>query len=64
MCSLSCRFSASLIRNIGEFGAKKYFTNHQEVNEILLFIPILKEVFRASSFSEQVAEKGNSPGAT
>ena len=33
-------FSASLIRNIGEFGAKNYFTDHQTANTIHLFVPI------------------------
>ena len=37
--SCSCRFSASLIQNIGEFGAEKYFINHRTANAIQLFVP-------------------------
>ena len=39
------RFSASAIRNIGEFGAKSYFTDHQRANTIHCFtdsVPVLK----------------------
>ena len=49
LCSSSAsspsRFSASAIRNIGEFGAKGYFTDHQRVNTIHYFtdsVPVLK----------------------
>ena len=34
LCSSSSCFSASLIRNIGEFGAKTYFTHHRTANTI------------------------------
>ena len=38
LCSSSCCcFSASLIQNIGEFGAKNYFTDHQTANIIHSF---------------------------
>ena len=36
LCSSSCD-SASLIQNIGEFGAKKYFTDHRTANTIQSF---------------------------
>ena len=45
LCSSSCCFSASVIRNIGEFGAKNYFTDHQTANTIHCFrhsVPVLK----------------------
>ena len=41
----SSRFSASAIWNIGEFGAKSYFTDHQRANTIHCFtdsVPVLK----------------------
>ena len=44
-CSSSSRFSASHIRNIGEFGAKKYFTDDWTANTIYGFrysFPTLK----------------------
>ena len=45
LCLCSSCESASLIRNIGEFGAKNYFTDHRTANTI----------FRVYFFSEQVA---------
>ena len=36
LCSSSC-FSLSLIQNIGDFGAKNYFTDHQTANAIHSF---------------------------
>ena len=62
LCSSLSRFSASLIQNIGEFGAKNNFIDHWIANAIQLLVPIKKEIFRVSSFSEQVAGKGNSQG--
>ena len=38
LCSSSCYFSASLIRNIGEFGAKSYFTDHRRGNALHGFL--------------------------
>ena len=43
--SSSSHFSAGVIRNIGEFGATKYFTYHQTANKIHGFrdsVPVLK----------------------
>ena len=43
--SSSSRFSVSLIRNIEEFGAKNYFTDHQKADTIHDFsdsFPVLK----------------------
>ena len=45
LCSFSSCFSASLIRNIGEFGAKNYFTDHRTGNTIQLFVPIERKLF-------------------
>ena len=49
LCSASSpspsRFSASLIGNIGEFGAKNYFTDHWTANTIQLFLPIETKLF-------------------
>ena len=43
--SPSSHFSASLLRNIEEFGAKKYFTDHRTTSTIHVFkdlVPVLK----------------------
>ena len=64
-----CRFSPSsssflrLIRDIGEFGAKHYFTDHRTANQVLLFVAITGN-FSGLFFSEHVAAKGNSPEST
>ena len=48
LCSCSSspsRFSANAIRNIGEFGAKSYFTDHRRANTTDSFtdsVPVLK----------------------
>ena len=45
LCSSSCCDSASLIRNIGGFAAKNYFTDHRIANTIHSFrdsVPVLK----------------------
>ena len=42
-CNCRCssfRFSASFIGNIGEFGAKEYFTDHRTANTLKLFVSI------------------------
>ena len=50
----------SLFQNIGEFGAKTYFTDDRKTNTILL-VAVIKENFLAYSFSEEVTPKGNPP---
>ena len=50
----------SLFRNIGEFGAKTYFTDDRKTNTIPLVV-VIKENFLAYSFSEEVTPKGNPP---
>ena len=52
--SSSCsRFSASLIRNIGEFGAKNYFTDHWTVNTIQLFALCERKLFWSILFQNK-----------
>ena len=58
----SC-FSASLIRNIGQFGAKNILQTIEQLIQFS-FCSYKKEIFRVYSFSEQVAAKGNSPEVT
>ena len=41
--SSSLLFSASLIQNIREFGAKKHFTDHQTANTTQLFVPMKRK---------------------
>ena len=48
LCSSSSCDSASLIQNIGEFGAKNYFTDHQTANTIQLFVHIKRKFFKTS----------------
>ena len=43
--SPSSNFSASRIRNIREFGVKKYFADHQTANTIQLFVIQKGQVF-------------------
>ena len=52
MCSSSpsSHFSASLIRNMGEFGAKRYFTDHQKTHTIQLFVFIKRKFFGSILF--------------
>ena len=47
LCFYSSCFSASIIRNIGEFSAKNYFTDHRTANTMLIqynrgSVPVLK----------------------
>ena len=51
--------SSRLFWNFGEFGAKKYFTDHWTADTIHLLASIKKN-FLVYSFSKQVALKGNS----
>ena len=44
LCSSSSS-SASLIRNIGEFGGKNFFTDHWTANKIHLFVPKERTLF-------------------
>ena len=60
----SCASSSQqLFRNIVEFRAKTYFTDHWTANTIQLFVDI-KEIFLVYSFSQQVAGKGDFPETT
>ena len=57
---LELAFSPSTLQhfqNIGEFGAKEDFTDHQTANTIHLFLGI-KGNFSEQFFSEQIAAKG------
>ena len=47
LCSMQARFSESLIRNIGELGAKNYFTDHRTANTMSGFgdsVPVLTTI--------------------
>ena len=55
--SSSCD-SASLFRNIGEFGAQSYFTDHRKDNSVISSCKM--EIFWVYSFSRQVVAKRNS----
>ena len=50
--------SASLIRNIGEFGAKNYFTDHRTANGIQLFVPIKRKFFGSILFQNKSQRRG------
>ena len=57
--------SPQIFWDIGEFGAEKYFTDHQSPDTIQLFIAIkgnISSLFYCSS--EQVAVKENTPETT
>ena len=63
LCNCLCsspfsRFSASLIQNIVEFGAKKYFIDHQTTNTIPLFVPIKRKLFRLILFQNKSQQRG------
>ena len=60
LCSSSCHDSASLIRNIGEFGTKNYFADYWTANTFQLFVPIKRNFFGSIFFLEQLAAKANS----
>ena len=53
--SFSSHFSASLIWNIGEFGAKIFY--HRRANAVQLFVPI-KRIFFGSIFFQNNCSKG------
>ena len=53
LCFSSSRFSTSLIRNNGEFGAKDHFTDHRTANTIQLFVPIKKEILGGILFQSK-----------
>ena len=40
--------------NIGEFGAKKYFIDHQTGNAIQLFVPLKRKFFRSLLFQSKL----------
>ena len=52
--------SPQLLRNIGEFGAKKYFTYHQRANTTQLFVAI-KGIFSGLFFFRRCRSKGKIP---
>ena len=56
----SC-FSANLIRNIGEFGAKKYFTDHRAANAIQLYLFLQKRNFLDLFFFRTSRSEGEFP---
>ena len=59
--------STKFLWNIGEFGAKKYFTDYRKANLIQLLVAIRGNVsclLLVSYFSEQVAANGNFPKTT
>ena len=56
--SPSSRFSANLIRNIREFGAKIYFTDHRTANTIQLFVPIKRKFIGSILFQNKLQQKG------
>ena len=61
VCSSSCSCdSDSLIRNIGELGAKHYFTDHGTANTIQLFVPI-KRYFSGLFFCRTSRSEGEFP---
>ena len=54
--SPSCHFSASVMQNIGKFGAEKYFTDHRTANAIQLFSPIKRTFFGVFFFRASRSE--------
>ena len=46
--------SANLIRNIGEFHAKNYFTDHRTAKTIQLFVPIKRKLFGSILFQNNL----------
>ena len=50
--------SASLIRNIGEFGARNYFTDHGTANTIHLFVPLKRKFFGSILFQNKLQRRG------
>ena len=59
LCSLLCssspssHFSTSLIRNIGELGAKKYFRDHRTADTTQLFVPIKRKFLGSIPFQNK-----------
>ena len=60
VCSFSpsSSFSASLIHNICEFGAKKYFIDHRRANAIQLLIPLKRKLFGSIFFQIKSQRRG------
>ena len=58
MCfsSPSSHFSACLIRNIGEFRAKKYFKDLRAADAVQLFVPIKMKFFGSLLFKTSRSE--------
>ena len=56
--SSSSRFPFRLIRNIEEFGEKKYFTDHQTANKVQLFIPMIRKYFVSILFQNKSQRRG------
>ena len=46
------------IQNIGEFGVKKYFINHQTANTIQLIVPIKRKFFGSIIFQNKLEQRG------
>ena len=57
-CSPSSNYFASLIQNIPEFEAKKYFIDHQTANAIQLFVPIKRTFFGSLLFQNKLQQRG------
>ena len=51
--SPSSRFPTSLIRNIGELGAKKYFRDHWTADTTQLFVPIKRKFLGSIPFQNK-----------
>ena len=57
LCSSSSCFPSSLIRNIGKFGAKNYFTDHWTANTIQLFVPIERKLYWSILFQNKSQQR-------
>ena len=58
MCCSHSNFFASLIQNIPEFEAKKYFIDHQTANAIQLFVPTKRTFFGSLLFQNKLQQRG------
>ena len=57
----SSHFSTSLIQKTGEFGTKKYCTDHQTANTIQLFVHIKRNFFGSILFQNKPQRSGIPP---
>ena len=55
--SFSFSFFYQLIRNIREFGAKNYFTDHWTANTIQLFVPIERKLYWSILFQNKSQQR-------